>query len=97
MLHFLLHVTGGDNGSGPFYLELSGFVALLGFVGAAWTYLKHARCHVDGCNKRGKYPFQHYKLCRLHHPAVPEHITHAHIKVLHKHELIDHIKRDKIG
>lgn len=89
--NLLLHLTGGDNASGPWYLEESGFVALLGFAAAGWTWFKNSRCHVDdrvhggkNCWRRGHYPFRHYKVCKKHHPEVPEHITHLHIKKLHK-------------
>lgn len=91
MLHFLLHITGGDNGSGPFYLELSGFLGLVLGCGFVITWFKNSRCHVDGCNKHGKYPFQHYKLCKNHHLDVPKKVTHLHIKKLHKDSLKDNI------
>ena len=44
----------------------------------------HNQCHVTSCHKIGKHPFKHYKLCRKHHPDVPNRITHLHIKQLHK-------------
>jgi hypothetical protein len=83
MLHFLLHITGGNSGDSPIYLEFSGFVAIVLGSGFIVTWYKNSRCHVDGCHKHGKYPFQHYRLCHLHHPAVPKKITHLHIKKTH--------------
>lgn len=82
--HWLLHVTGGDNGSGPFYLEWSGFISLLFACGFVITWFRHSRCHVEKCNRHGKFPFHHYKLCKKHHPLVPQVVTHKHIKDMHK-------------
>lgn len=82
--NLLLHVTGGDNGAGAWYLEESGFLGLLFCCGFVITWFKHTRCHVAGCNKHGKYPFQHYKLCKNHHPEVPNKVTHVHIQLAHK-------------
>lgn len=90
IMSLLLHWTGGDNGSSPQYLELSGFLSiiippLLTVLGLAFTYWLHTRCHVAGCLHHGKHEFQHYKLCRRHHPCVPQGgITHLHILQLHK-------------
>lgn len=67
-----------------FYGIMSSWFGFIFYAGGFITYYKHSRCHVDTCHKRGKYPFQHYKLCKNHHPAVPNKITHLHIKQLHK-------------
>ena len=89
MFHFLLHITGGDNGSGAWYLEWSGFISLLFMLGFIIKWFENSRCHVGGhgfrgCRRHGRYPFKHYKLCHKHHPAVPAKLTHHHILKLHK-------------
>lgn len=61
-----------------------GFIGDSALFAAAITWYVHSRCHVDGCHKHAKYPFQHYKLCKNHHPGVPKKVTHLHIKQLHK-------------
>lgn len=92
LLVWFLHVTGADNTSGVQYGFWSGFgsdfgeVALVGSLIALWHHLE---CHIDGCHRPGRFPFHHYKLCRKHHPAVPTHVTHFHIKQLHKEEQRD--------
>ena len=53
MWHWLLHVTGGDNGSGSWYLEWSGFISLIitilpMWIGI-WVFIRKHNCHVDGC------------------------------------------------
>jgi len=52
-------------------------------VGLVRIYV-NSRCHEDKCHKHGKYPFQHYKLCAIHHPDVPKNVTHLSIMKLHK-------------
>lgn len=85
ILHFILHITGGDNGATVWYLEESGFVGLLFYCGVAIKWYQHSRCHVSACHKHGKYPFHHYKLCKQHHPEVPAgDITQEHIMKQHK-------------
>lgn len=82
--HWIFVAVGGSNASGGQYLIWSGVVGDLGIFAAIITWYFHSRCHVETCHKRGKYPFQHYKLCYIHHPDVPDKITHLHIKKLHK-------------
>lgn len=66
--HWLLHYTGGDNGSGPWYLELSGFVGDLVFVGAGWGIVRKHNCHVKGCWRLGHPDPDHgWPACRRHH------------------------------
>ena len=90
-MNTLLHWTGGDNGSSPQYLELSGFLSIVipVLITILWTgllYWWHTRCHVTNCLRKGNHPFRHYKLCKKHHPRVPQdgRITHLHIVQLHK-------------
>ena len=56
------------------WVELASTITLIAFVIGAY---KHVECHVAGCHRVGRYPHGHYKLCRLHHPGVPDdgHIT----------------------
>jgi hypothetical protein len=28
-------------------------------------------CHQDGCLRRGRFRYGHYRLCHVHHPDVP--------------------------
>jgi hypothetical protein len=92
---WLLAVSGTHIPAGQYsnwYNFWSGFGSDIGevtiIVGlVAWW--KQGECHVDKCHKRGKYPFQHFKLCRVHHPGVPDKITHLHIKQLHKRDTIN--------
>ncbi len=70
---WILHFTGGDNGSGAWYLELSGFVgdllAVLPWMLAFWLALRHHNCHVDGCKSvhTSIDPEVHAPACRRHH------------------------------
>jgi hypothetical protein len=71
-LHALLHYTGGANGSGSWYLELSGIVgdiALLPLVAGVWVFLRKHNCHVDGCKSliTSIDPNCHAPACRRHH------------------------------
>jgi len=51
------------------WVELASTITLIAFVIGAY---KHVECHVHGCHRVGRFPHGHYKLCRLHHPAVPD-------------------------
>jgi hypothetical protein len=70
---WFLHLTGADNGSGPWYLFWSGAGANLGeltiVIGLASLYLRH-NCHVKGCWRIGRHPVEGtgYVVCRRHHP-----------------------------
>ena len=87
---WLLSVTGTHIPAGQYsnwYNFWSGFgsdIAEFAIVGGLINLWRKSRCHVDGCNKHGKYPFQHYKLCSRHHPGVPKNVTHLSIMKLHK-------------
>jgi hypothetical protein len=79
-VHWILHVLGVDNVSGPWYGFWSGFGSDLGEVtiiaGLLAIYKRH-NCHVKGCLRIGRHPFTDdatgatYMLCGKHHPAVP--------------------------
>jgi hypothetical protein len=80
--HLFLHLTGISNVSGPWYGFWSGFGSDLGLLGAVVIFVRHQNCHVKGCWRIGRHPYQHYRLCSKHHPAVPGRVTHEHIKAL---------------
>jgi hypothetical protein len=50
------------------WIELAGTVTLIAFVIGAY---RHLECHVSGCHRVGRFQHGHYKLCRVHHPNVP--------------------------
>lgn len=50
------------------WVELASTITLIAFVVGAY---KHVECHVSGCHRVGRFLNGHYKLCHLHHPAVP--------------------------
>lgn len=63
--------------------DIGEFAIVATIIGTAVKLYQHTRCHVDGCNKFGAHPFQHYRLCRDHHPGVPDKITTKHIAKVH--------------
>lgn len=86
ILNWLYHIF-GVSGVGSYYGFWSGFgsdISELAILGAVIGIYRNSRCHVDGCHRHGKYPFQHYKLCHIHHPQVDGKLTHAHVKELHE-------------
>jgi hypothetical protein len=83
----VLNWTGANNTSGNQYGFWSGFGSDLGefaLLGAFVTWWKAGECHIDGCHRRGHYPFQHYKLCKKHHPEVSNKLTHDQVIAIHK-------------
>jgi hypothetical protein len=50
------------------WVELASTITLIAFVIGAY---KHLECHVNGCHRVGRFQHGHYKLCRVHHPNVP--------------------------
>lgn len=66
---------------GDSVLEFLGLISLLAFFAGAW---RHIECQRDGCHRWGRFPHGHYKLCRVHHPAVPDdgRITGEHIQAI---------------
>ena len=79
MWWWILHVTGVDNVSGPWYGFWSGFGSDLGEIEISpptiAIYRRH-NCHVKGCWRIGKYSVEGtgYVVCRHHHPdEAPTH------------------------
>jgi hypothetical protein len=84
--HWLLHVLGVDNVSGPWYAFWSGFgsdITEFTILGAVFATYKHHTCHVDRCWRIGKHKLTkdgvEYVLCRKHHPHTPGKVTAAHM------------------
>jgi hypothetical protein len=50
------------------WVELASTITLIAFVIGVY---KHLECHVGGCHRIGRFQHGHYKLCRTHHPDVP--------------------------
>ena len=73
---WLLHVTGSNNESGPWYGFWSGFGSDIGEItiigGLVAIYRKHA-CHEPRCWRLGHHLVEGtpYTVCRRHHPALP--------------------------
>jgi hypothetical protein len=60
------------------WVEIASTITLIAFVVGAY---KHLECHKSGCHRLGRFTHGHYKLCRIHHPDVPNdgNITQDHI------------------
>ncbi len=95
MWNWLLHLIGvrpapfAGGGANAFW---SGFGSDLGEVviigGMVQLYRKHT-CHVDSprfCWRLGTHPVDGtpYRVCKTHHPRVPDRITAEHIKQVHQ-------------
>jgi hypothetical protein len=85
----LQHVLGMDTQASHNYADVSGIlptiVASLGFSGAIITLWRHVNCHVEGCAWVGRYAVDGtpYKVCKTHHPAVPDAVTAEHVADVH--------------
>lgn len=72
--HWLLHLSGADNVSGPWYGFWSGFGSDLGeaaLIGAAAAVIRRHQCHVKRCWRVQWRRSGHHQLCREHHPDDP--------------------------
>jgi hypothetical protein len=60
------------------WVELASTITLIAFVLGVY---RHLECHKSGCHRLGRFQHGRYKLCRVHHPAVPStgKITQEHI------------------
>lgn len=75
-MHWLAHVLGLDNLSGPWYGFWSGSGSDLGelaIVGALVTEIRKHNCHEPRCLRVGRFPVEGtpFITCRHHHPAPP--------------------------
>lgn len=79
MWHWLLHYTGSDNVSGPWYGFWSGFGSDLGeitLIAAVVAAARHKNCHVKGCWRLGHPDPEHgHPACRRHHSTPPKEIA----------------------
>lgn len=88
MGHWLLHVLGIDNVSGPAYAFWSGFGGDIAIVGALlWApvvLLRKHNCHTKSCLRIGRHkvPGTDFICCARHTPGGAP--THARILALHR-------------
>lgn len=91
-MHWLSHVLGMDNLSGPFYGWWSGAGSDIGevvLIGGFAHWYRSRTCHVDHpkfCWRPGAHPVDGtpYRVCKKHHPRVPDKVTAAHIVTAHR-------------
>ena len=74
--------------SGPYYGFWSGFGSDLGeltIVAAIVGAYRAANCHVHKCWRIGKHQIAggRFKVCKTHHPDIPDQITAEHISDAH--------------
>lgn len=72
--HWLAHVFGLDNLSGPLYGFWSGLGSDLGelpMLGAAVTLARRHNCHYPRCARIGRFPVEGtpWTVCAKHHPV----------------------------
>ena len=67
-MHWLAHILGLDNPSGPAYLAWSGFVGDLPMFGAFLIVARRFNCHRPGCWRVGLHHHdgRTYVTCRRH-------------------------------
>lgn len=88
LLHWLAVHTGTINETGPYYGFWSGFGSDLGeltiFAAVIGIYKKH-NCHERGCWRLAKFDVTGtpYKVCRKHHPTIPDKAIKGEIKRAH--------------
>jgi hypothetical protein len=93
--HWMLHVSGSDDVSGPEYGWWSGFGSVfpwsMGILAGIWTHaVQNARksnCHTHGCWRIGSYPVgdSNYKVCkRCHFKITGVHPTIEHLRFHHQ-------------
>lgn len=82
IFQFLLHVTGADNVSGPWYGFWSGFgsdLSEIALLGAAYTLYRRHKCTRCWRLSHMKVEGTHFKTCHKHSTAS----HHAFLKQLH--------------
>lgn len=53
-------------------IEAIGIISIVALlISGLMTAYKHLECHQDGCHRLGRFPHGHLRLCRIHHPLVP--------------------------
>ena len=84
-MSWLLQILGLDNGSGIAYLFWSGLGGDLPIFAAIGLFYWHHSCHQNGCWRWARHAVgpDGIRVCRKHHPALPQKITTEHIKAAH--------------
>jgi hypothetical protein len=97
--HWLAVHTGTVNEPGGYYGFWSGFGSDLGeltlvtaFVAGLYGAFSKINCHAPGCPRIGKHDVVDtpYRLCRRHHPDVPDDVT---LQQIHAHHYRAHDRR----
>lgn len=93
LANVFIHVTGGDNGAGIFYLEESGFIGLVFGCGFIITWYRKHNCHQHYCPWLGKHSVGDGSIivCRKHHPVL-----HQHKRILPEHIMSEHLRYKKV-
>jgi hypothetical protein len=58
--------------SGFWYSLWSGIVGDVALFGAAWAVLRKHNCHTRWCWRWARHDAGPYRVCRKHHPALPD-------------------------
>lgn len=71
-MHWLSHVLGLDNLSGPWYGFWSGIGGDLSIMATPVVLLRKHNCHTPRCWRIGRHPIEGtpYVVCRKHHPTA---------------------------
>jgi hypothetical protein len=85
MIQWLLHWFGLDDASGPIYSFWSGFGSDIPIFAAITAFYWHHSCHVSRCWRLGRHGVNgtDFKVCRKHHPTIPNHVTADHVTEAH--------------
>lgn len=69
-MHWLEHLLGLDNLSGPVYGFWSGIGGDASILAVPAVLMRHHNCHVKWCWRLGRHPVAgtEYVVCRKHHP-----------------------------
>lgn len=67
-MHWLQHLLGMDNPSGPLYLAWSGWVGDIPLFGGAWVLYRRHNCHEPRCPRIGRHSHGDATYCRHHRP-----------------------------
>lgn len=80
-LHDLWHPLTGRG-----YQFWSGIAGELGILGAALTIVRAHNCHVPWCLRIARHPVEGspYRVCRKHHPSVPDELTVSDVQAAHR-------------
>lgn len=71
-MHWLAVHLGLTNASGAWYLWWSGVAGDLGFLGAGYALWRKHSCHVGRCFRVAHHDVGPFRVCRKHHPGLPD-------------------------